>query len=434
MAAATPAGTGSGSGSGSPPTEAEESSVLAVLPPPPDRFLARGRVRLAAGWQEVAGIDGGDEGRRGDREEAEASAILPPLTEGMALDGKFEPLAKKTAPPRRFTEAALLGAMESAGKTIDDEALRAAMKDCGLGTPATRAAVIETLLKRDYIVRDKKQLVPTVTGIGLIEALPVASLASPELTGTWEARLARIARGEETRAAFMSDITRYVRETVDAIRAAPPPVGAPAQAIGRCPRCREPVVERVREFACTGACKFAMRKMVAGRPIGSALASVLLERGRSQVLQGFKSKAGKRFAAAIVREEDGELRLEFAARGEARSDKGEAAPPAARAPRKTAPTVAAPALPEGLICPRCTSGQLIVGRRGWGCARWREGCGFVVWFEIAGRRLSGAQLRDLITRGKTRKARFTPEGGQEIDGRLVLDSGASDGAARFEPA
>ena len=120
--------------------------------------------------------------------------------------------------------------MESAGKAIDDEALRLAMKDCGLGTPATRAAVIETLLKRDYIARDKQSLVPTATGIGLIEALPVASLASPELTGQWEARLARIARGEDTRAAFMADIARYVAELVDAIRgapAAPPPAGQP---------------------------------------------------------------------------------------------------------------------------------------------------------------------------------------------------------------
>ncbi len=108
--------------------------------------------------------------------------------------------------------------MESAGRDIEDEELRAAMKDTGLGTPATRAATIETLVQRTFIAREGKQLVPTPTGIGLIDALPVPSLASPELTGAWEARLARIARGQETRAAFMADIARYVSEVVAAIR------------------------------------------------------------------------------------------------------------------------------------------------------------------------------------------------------------------------
>ena len=139
---------------------------------------------------------------------------MPPLIEGQPLDGRFEPLAKKTQPPRRYTEATLLSAMESAGKTLTDDELRAAMKDTGLGTPATRAAIIETLLKRGYAQRDKKLVIPTATGMGLIDALPVQSLASPELTGTWEARLARIARGEETRLAFMTDIATYVRDTV----------------------------------------------------------------------------------------------------------------------------------------------------------------------------------------------------------------------------
>ncbi len=201
-------------------------AICEALPAMPDRYLARGRVRVAAGWQAVAGI----EPKRDKEGDEEAAPLLPPLVEGQVLAGTYAPHAKQTTPPHRFTEATLLGAMESAGKAIDDEALRLAMKDCGLGTPATRAAVIETLLKRDYIARDKQSLVPTATGIGLIEALPVASLASPELTGQWEARLARIARGEESRAAFMADIARYVAELVGAIRrakAAPPPAGQP---------------------------------------------------------------------------------------------------------------------------------------------------------------------------------------------------------------
>ena len=227
---------------------AEEGAAITSLPPPPDRFLARGRVRLVAGWQEVAGFGDEDDkpgkkGKKKDEDDDEGLASsLPPLAEGERLAGSFAALAKKTKPPPRHSEASLLSAMENAGKLVEDEELRAAMRDSGLGTPATRAAIIETLLRRGFVVREGKHLVPTPTGIGLIRALPVQSLASPELTGAWEARLARIARGQEQRAAFMSDIVRYVHEVVDAIRAAAPmaelPLSpqAPASPGGRRPR------------------------------------------------------------------------------------------------------------------------------------------------------------------------------------------------------
>ena len=306
-----------------------DETILSALPSPPDRFFARGRVRLVAGWQEVAQIGGQGEtkrpaGREKDPDaEADPTSTLPPLAEGQRLDGKFESLAKATKPPPRHTEATLLGAMEYAGRDIEDDELRSAMRDTGLGTPATRAATIETLVRRNFIARQGKQIVPTSTGIALIEGLPVASLASPELTGSWEARLARIARGQETRGAFMTDIARYVGEVVEAIR---------------------------------------------------------------------RSPAGP------------------------------------RAPATTAATA--------LTCPRCKQGQLISGKRGWGCSRWREGCSFVVWFESAGKRLTEAQLRDLVTKGKTRKADWMPSGGPPTPGRLVLDlaGSAPSGGARFQPA
>ena len=108
-----------------------------------------------------------------------------------------------------------------------------------------------------------------------------------------------------------------------------------------------------------------------------------------------------------------------------------AAPPPGRAPKPRTPAPGTPI--DTLACPRCQRGTLVAGKRGWGCARWREGCGFVVWFETAGRRLTEAQLRDLIVRGKTRRARFRPDGGAETEGRLVL-SVDGDGGARFTPA
>ncbi|HEY5281575.1 MAG TPA: DNA topoisomerase, partial [Polyangia bacterium] len=211
-----------------------EAASITTLPPLPDRFVARGKVRIAAGWQEVAGFgDDADEklgkkGKRKDEDEDESStSLLPPLAEGERLAGDFATLAKKTKPPSRHTEATLLSAMENAGKMVDDEEMRAAMKDSGLGTPATRASIIETLLKRVFVAREGKHLVPTPMGIGLIEAIPVQNLVSPELTGDWEARLARIARGQERRAAFMGDIASYVKEVVDAVRAAAPMAEVP---------------------------------------------------------------------------------------------------------------------------------------------------------------------------------------------------------------
>jgi DNA topoisomerase-3 len=446
--------------------------LLDALPPFPDHFVARGRVRLVAGWQEVAGLSGDDEtparaGAAGDRSparEAEPEQSLPKLREGDRLEGSFEPLAKQTRPPSRYTEATLLGAMESAGKAIEDEALRQAMKDCGLGTPATRAAIIETLLKRGYVSRDKKHVVPTPLGMALIDALPVQSLASPELTGSWEARLARIARGEDSRDAFMADIAAFVREVVEAIRGAAPPSAPsvtpePGPRVGRCPRCGGDVVERVRDYACAvGArpCGFSLPKLIARRAISPALASVLLGQKRTQVLRGFKSKQGRSFAAALVLDEGGEVRFVFAYGGEPTisppdsSHEAPASPPPAPPPprpRATAARVAKPsARPRasepappaadlaGLVCPRCKQGALVTGKRGWGCARWREGCGFVVWFETAGRRITATQLRELIEKGRTRKGRWTPGNGPPVPGHLVLDVTAQGGAVRFEPA
>ena len=365
---------------------ADEPPILDQLPPPPDRYFARGRVRLAAGWQAVAGIDG-DAPRARDGEhggDESPLAVLPPLVEGQPLTGRFAAAAKHTTPPPRYSEATLLGAMESAGKTIDDETLRLAMKDTGLGTPATRAAVIETLLKRAYIVRAKQQLAPTALGISLIDSLPVPTLASPELTGAWEARLARIARGQDSRAAFMADIARFVTEMIDTIRGAampPAPAGSPAAA----PR---------PSYARPSAARPSYARPGAARP-----ASTPNRRDASRTTSRTK-------------------RLPVSAS------------PAKRSARPAAATNQLGELP----CPRCHHGQVIAGARGWGCSRWRDGCRFVIWFETAGRRLTTTQLRDLVTRGKTRKARFRSDRGIELDGRLVLDPTADGGAARLEPA
>ena len=346
-----------------------DETLVTALPPPPDRYRARGRVRLVAGWQDVAQL-----GQPGQSVlDGDGGPTLPPLAEGQRLDGQLEVLTKQTRPPPRHTEATLLGAMESAGRDISDDELRAAMRDSGLGTPATRAATIETLIRRTFVARDGKNLVPTEMGIGLIEALPEKSLASPELTGRWEARLARMARGEETRAAFMADISRYVSDVVTAIRGGAGVVrasGAPA------PRPKN----------------------------GASVASV------GSVGSGSRPKPPGAGAAARAASAPG--------------------PRAARARSAAGGTSVA----ATLTCPRCQEGTLVAGHRGWGCARWREGCAFVIWFEIAGRRITDAELTDLVSKGKTRRRKWRSSQGTEIGGRLVLDLSATRdaGAARLD--
>lgn len=163
---------------------------------------------------------------------------LPVVKKGDAVEvSSLHPKEGRTTPPKRMSEGDLLSAMQGAGRDLDDEALRGAMRDCGLGTPATRANMIETLIKRAYIERKRNVLLPTDKGIRLIQGLPAEALRSAELTGSWEARLERMRRGEETRAAFMTDIRGFVSGVVAELQDAPAPQvhGAP------CPTCGQPM-------------------------------------------------------------------------------------------------------------------------------------------------------------------------------------------------
>ena len=202
-------------------SEDAAEGVLDALPSPPDRFVARGRVRVAAGWQEVAGFGDEDAPAKGAKTDGDDAQPLPRLREGEPLQGRYATEKKQTQPPRPFNDATMLGAMESAGRQVEDEALREALKERGLGTPATRASMIETLIHRGYAVREQKSLRATPLGEALVNGLPVPALASPELTGAWEERLGRVARGTETRAAFMRDIEDMVRDLVARVIAAP---------------------------------------------------------------------------------------------------------------------------------------------------------------------------------------------------------------------
>jgi DNA topoisomerase-3 len=201
-----------------PDAELERTTITTAVEG--ERFITRGTVVLKAGWREVD-PPGREDRKKTDGEDEAEDAELPPVSAKQAVETKnVEAVAKQTKAPPRYSESSLLGAMETAGKKVEDEELRLAMKDSGLGTPATRAAVIETLLKREYITRDKKSLTATPKGIAVIKLLPSQLLKSAELTGSWEQKLARMARGEYARDAFMGEVKVMVTELVGQIAAA----------------------------------------------------------------------------------------------------------------------------------------------------------------------------------------------------------------------
>jgi len=189
--------------------------------------------------------------------------------------------------------------METAGKLIDDEELREAMKDSGLGTPATRAETIETLIRREYIERVGKDLVPTPKGLQVITMLEENLLTSPELTGDWEKRLGDIEHGKGDKQKFIDGIEEFTRSTVEAIAALDKEQLRPERVeLGLCPRCG-----------------FVIWKRVAGRTLTPEVARQLMDEGKTkEVLSGFRSKAGKPFRARLVLNGEGKVEFEFPAR------------------------------------------------------------------------------------------------------------------------
>ena len=212
-----------------------------------ETFKTTGTVVKDLGWSEVDPPHGrpkkeskAKEADAEEPEEDEDSGTLPAVAKDEAVETlDLATKAGKTSPPKRMTEGDLLGAMQSAGKELDDEGLKGAMKDCGLGTPATRANIIETLLKRAFVERKRNILQPTPKGIELVQSIQAETLKSPQLTGEWEAQMERIRRGEAAREAFMEGIHAFVREVVGQIKggASTGPRRATGPVVGACPRC-----------------------------------------------------------------------------------------------------------------------------------------------------------------------------------------------------
>lgn len=284
-------------------------------------FRTDGKVLVKPGWLAIYGKEAQDDEKEDDKD----GKRLVPVKPGEVVKAASADLkALKTRPPARYSEATLLGAMEGAGKTIDDDELREAMQEKGLGTPATRAAIIEGLLAEKYMHREGRELIPTAKAfqlMTLLRGLGVEELSKAELTGEWEYKLAQMEHGKLSREAFMREIAEmtehivkkakeYDRDTVP---------GDYATLATPCPNCGGVVRENYRRYSCTGKagqepCGFSFGKSPAGRTFEVAEAEQLLRDKHIGPLEGFRSKAGWPFTSEIILKFDDEAKnwkLEF---------------------------------------------------------------------------------------------------------------------------
>ncbi len=375
-------------------------------------FIAKGTKILTAGWKVV---------EPGDGEEVKA---LPDLTKGQIVHiDTMEVVERETAPPKRFTDATLLGVMRNAGRRLEDETLSAALKESGLGTPATRAEIIERLIRSEYVERQKRNLAPTEKGKALIGVV-VPALCSPELTAQWERKLADIENGCLQRDVFYQEIVAFVgnqvalvpqRPVLTGVQRIKSAKGAKRLAekgldIGRCPQCDEgKVIESPKAYGCDRyreGCRFTIWKTIAKKKITQNQATELINKKRTRLIKGFISKAGKKFNARLI------LNKEFVAEFDFNTLPKET---------KSQPVTSQTVETEFVQCPQCKQGRIIEGKRGFGCQRFREGCNFVVWKVVGGKKLTEKQIYRLIRqRQTTLLSGFVDAEGKSYKARLKL--------------
>ena len=299
-------------------------------------FKTEGKVLVKPGWLAIYGKEAA--GEVADAKEGDKGQNLVPVKPGERVGvASVDAKGLKTRPPARYSEATLLGAMEGAGKTIDDEELRAAMQEKGLGTPATRAATIEGLIAEKYMLREGRELIPTAKAfqlMTLLRGLDVQVLSKAALTGEWEYKLAQMEQGKLSRETFMAEIAAMTKNLVEKAkgysRDSIPGDYATLQA--RCPNCGGVMKENYRRYACVGAtqsgegCGFSFGKTPAGRTFETAEVEQFLTDHKIGPLEGFRSKAGWPFTAEMILKFDEETKnykLEFDFGDDKNADSGE---------------------------------------------------------------------------------------------------------------
>ena len=275
-------------------------------------FKTEGKILVVPGWLEVYG-------REAAVDKPEEN--LPRVSQGERVATvRIEITTDQTKPPARYNEGTILSAMEAAGKLVEDEELREAMKEKGLGTAATRATIIETLISVHYLVRHGKELQPTAKAIQTITLLKnaVPELTSPELTGEWEFRLREIEHRKLTRDAFMRDIRELTNDIVGKAKHFHPDDHMPdTEPFGQCPKCGSPIVERFKSFTCTNdECDFTIWKTIAGRLLTRDEFETLVRDKQIGPLGGFRSRKGKRFHAMLRLSDEFKTEFDFGPNGQ----------------------------------------------------------------------------------------------------------------------
>jgi DNA topoisomerase-3 len=287
-------------------------------------FKTEGKVLVKPGWLAIYGKEAADE--VADAKDGDKGQSLVPVAPGEKVKtDAVDPKGLKTRPPARYSEATLLGAMEGAGKTVEDDELREAMQEKGLGTPATRSSIIEGLIAEKYMLREGRELIPTAKAfqlMTLLRGLGVEELSKAELTGEWEYKLSQMEHGKMSREAFMAEIAamteRMVKKAKEYDRDTIP--GDYATLATPCPNCGGIVKENYRRYTCTGkagaeeGCGFSFGKSPAGRTFEPAEVEQFLRDKHIGPLDGFRSKAGWPFVAEMVIKFDDETKnykLEF---------------------------------------------------------------------------------------------------------------------------
>jgi DNA topoisomerase-3 len=279
------------------------------------RFRTDGRVLVNAGWLAIYGRQGGRD-----------DTLVPVAPDEKVRAESVDAIGLSTRPPPRYNEATLLSAMEGAGKLVEDDDLREAMAEKGLGTPATRASIIEGLIAENYLVRDGKELIPTPKAfqlLTLLRGLEVDELTAPELTGEWEYKLSQMERGKLSREVFMREIAEMTERIVERAKnfGTGNVPGDYATLTAPCPACGGVVKENYKRFACT-QCEFSITKIPGSRLLAPEEADVLLNERTIGPLQGFRSKMGRPFAAILKLTAEHKLEFDFG-QADADSEGGE---------------------------------------------------------------------------------------------------------------
>lgn len=376
-------------------------------------FKTEGKVLVNPGWQTVYGKEAQSAG-------AEDSATLIKVNPGEPVVAEeIKVVSNQTRPPARFNEATLLSAMESAGKLVEDEELREAMSAKGLGTPATRAAIIEGLVSENYIQRVGRELHPTAKAFSLItllRGLKVPELTSPELTGDWEFKLRQIEQGKLERNKFMKEIAGMTSHIVEQAKShrGEPISGDFSTLKSPCPKCGGVVQETYKKFQCQ-KCDFALWKILAGRQFETGEMEQLITQHEVGPLQGFRSKMGRLFNAKIKLTDEFEMKFDFGGSG------GEDAEEVDFSGQE----------PLG-ACPRCGGrvfdhGMSYVCEKAVGSPRT---CSFKIGKIILSRPLEREQIVKLLHTGKTDLlTKFISKKGRAFSAYLVA---GADGKVGFE--